>query len=100
MSTRSRPILLVVHHEIQLVRQLAKMTSELAEVISVSDSVRAADYVRLNRPFTAVLVGKPIDSVSPIAILSNIRAQCPQVRTMVLVDPSDLGASIEALHSG
>jgi DNA-binding NtrC family response regulator len=100
MSIRSKPVLLVIHDDNQLVRQIAKMTSELAEVSSARDTLHAAAFLDSNQPLDAVLVGKAGDGVPAIDILSSVRSKRPQARSIMISDPSDLAGSIEALHSG
>ena len=99
MSNHSKPVLLVVHNDTQLVRQIAKMTSERADLIIARDSTRAAALAEAAM-LSAALVGKSSDGVSALDILANIRARRPHVRGILLGDPTDLSSSIEALHSG
>jgi DNA-binding response OmpR family regulator len=76
------------------------MTSELADVASARDTLRAAALLDSVQSYDAVLVGRAGDGVSAIDILGSVRSKRPQARTILLSDPSDLAGSIEALHSG
>ena len=98
MATRSRPILLVVHDELSVVRQIVKITSEHAEVIRLPDVLRAQAMIDSQQKVHAILVGKC--GGSAIDLLAHVRVQRPEVRTMLLADPTDLSASITALHDG
>src|SRR3954453_13871774 len=100
MSTRPRPILLVVHDDNLVLRQIAKMASEIAELIPARGAGRARAILDSEQAITAALIGRAGDGVPAIEILREIRQKRSQVRTMLLADPSDLSASVEALHGG
>ncbi len=100
MPTSSQPILLVLHNENLLLRQIAKMTSEIAEMITLRRGAQLNPMLDTGQQINAVIVGKSADGVSATDILSSVRAKRPQARTIILADPSDLSTSIEALHFG
>jgi ActR/RegA family two-component response regulator len=98
MTSRNSRILLVVHDDISVIRQIIKMSSEHAEVMRVQDSIRAEALVDSQQPIHAMIVGRC--GSNPIDLLAHIRIQRPEIRTMLLADPTDLSASITALHDG
>jgi PleD family two-component response regulator len=100
MSTKPRPSLLVVHDDNQVVRQIAKMTSEVAELFPARSSFRANAILDSDHNITAVLVGKAGDGVPATKILAAVRAKRSSAMCILLADSGDLSASIEALHSG
>jgi len=93
-------VLLVVHDDVQMARQISKMTSEIAELIIARNSSRANAILRSEQQISTVLVGHAEDGVQAIDILGAVRSSRPQVRSILLADAGDLSASIEALHSG
>ena len=97
---KAKSVLLVVHDDNQVVRQIAKMTSELADLVIARSAALVIANIDSGIPISAALVGRAGGGVSAIDILSTIRAKRPQVRCILLADPSDLTLSIEALHSG
>ena len=100
MSSRPRPILLVVLDDAQMARQIAKMTSEIAELIVARGASRASALLNSDQQINTVLVGRAGDGVSAIDVLGAVRSKRPQARSILLADSSDLSLSIEALHSG
>src|SRR3954463_8936707 len=100
MATRSKPILLVVHDDVQAARQISKMTSELADMLVARGAGRANEMLECGQQFDLVIVGRAGDGVAAIEILRAIRSKRPQARSVLLGAPRDLSASIEALHSG
>jgi response regulator RpfG family c-di-GMP phosphodiesterase len=100
MSTHRRPILLVVHYDNQVLRQIAKMVSEIAEVIAARGAGRTRAILDSDQIVNAAIVGKTGDGISAIDVLCIIRDKRPQARSILLNDPRDLSASIEALHGG
>jgi DNA-binding NtrC family response regulator len=95
-----KPVLLVLHNDNQLLRQIAKMTSELCELVVARNATHAGQVLKNADHLNALIVGKPADGASALDVLRTSRSQRPQVRTILLGDPTDLSVSIEALHSG
>ena len=94
-----RPILLVLHHDNQVLRQIAKMTSEVAELVVARSAAHANLVLKNAHQINVVIVGRSSDGFGaghPCAA----RSARPQARTILLGDSSDLSLSIEALHSG
>lgn len=99
MATRL-PIVLVVHEDMQLARQISKMASELAEVIHKREMAQVAILLKTNSSLSAAIVGNPAGRASPLEVMSAIKNSCPRARRVLLVDPGDLSVSIAALHDG
>ena len=100
MASRTLPVVLVLHDDNQILRQISKMTSELAELIPSRRAVHANVIMDQAARIDLIMVGRCGDGVSPLDVLSHARARQKQARTILLADPSDLSTPIEALHSG
>src|SRR5690349_4057056 len=100
MSAARRPVLLVVSDDNALVRQVAKMTSELCELVVARSSFRVTAILNTGQSIAALLVARTGDKVSAIDILGAARSKQPQARTILLADSINLAESVEALHAG
>jgi DNA-binding NtrC family response regulator len=100
MSANQKPILLVIHDDIQLVRQITKMTSELRDVIHARDIGRVTQWLESNHKVDAVIVGRPFDGLAAAEMLAIVKLMRPSVRRFMLGDPHDLSATVQALHGG
>jgi DNA-binding NtrC family response regulator len=100
MANRTMPVLLLITDDNQVLRQITKMTSEMAQVIASRRAAHA--YVVLERAerVDVVIVGNVGDGVASLEILRMVRAKRPQARSILLGDAGDLRTSIEALHGG
>lgn len=100
MSAARRPVLVLVSDDNALVRQVAKMTSELCELIVARSSFRVTAILNAGQPIGALLVARTGDKVSAIDILGAARSKQPQARSILLADANNLAGSVEALHAG
>ena len=66
MSAARRPVLLVVSDDNALVRQVAKMTSELCEVIVARSSFRVTAILNAGQPIGALLVARTLNANAKI----------------------------------
>jgi DNA-binding NtrC family response regulator len=100
MSAARRQVLVVVSDDNALVRQVAKMTSELCELIVARSAFRISAILNAGAPIGALLVARTGDKVSAIDILGAARNKQPQARSILLADANTLTESVEALHAG
>src|SRR5438105_414988 len=100
MSAARRPVLLVVSDDNALVRQVAKMTSELCELLVARSTFRATAILDSGQAIAALLVARTGNDISAIEILGAARRKQPQARSIKLANPNNLAASVEALHAG
>ena len=100
MATRSLPIVLVVHDDNQVLRQIAKMTSEIIELVCSRRAAHANAILDQMARIDVVLVGRCGDGVSPLDVLGAARAKQKQARMVLLAEATDLSTPIEALHGG
>jgi DNA-binding NtrC family response regulator len=100
MSAARRPVLVVVSDDNALVRQVAKMTSELCELVVARSAFRVSAILNAGQAVGALLVARTGEKVSAIEILGAARSKQPQARSILLADANNLSGSIEALHAG
>ena len=100
MSAARQPVLVVVSDDNALVRQVAKMTSELCELIVARSAFRVTAILNAGQPISALLVARTGDKVSTMDILGAARSKQPQARSILLADSINLSESVEALHAG